>query len=1089
MALVALVGLVQLAAVPIYVDAVTNASFHRILADAPLEDSSIVVELGAPPDLYDEADRVVSGGIGDVAALSRATVTRRISSPSFELPDQTPDAKIGITVFTHLFEIERHATLVEGAWPSPPDAASVPSVLEEKRAAALGLSIGDLVDLSARSDLAEVTVEIVGLYEIVDPTDPFWSGDALLIDGVVDGQSFRTVGPFVVAPESMRSGQLGRLSATWQIDADLDSLGVEDADRLQSSVANLGDQLNVRLAASSSGVPFAISGLEVTTRLPALLAETSRSLTVTRSAVTAVVVQLALLAALALAITARLVLTIRRPERELLNARGATRRQTLAVSLFETLFIVAPAALVAPWIAAWLLDISSCFGPLGSIKLDIRPVVSREAYLTVVVSGLAMVMIFAWPSIRRSPIGTTSAIRHVRQRRHSITQRAGIDVALVVLTGVAFWQLRVLGPQKTASIGDRFSVDPILVVVPALALLTAAVATLRLVPVMAKLSERQAASRRSVIAALAAWQIARRPASQAQPAFLLVMAISIGFFAASYSATWTHSQLDRANHQVGADVRLIPNRRTNDSLTNLHLASAHGRLDGVAATMAMARRPAPLPGSERPGWFLLLNSERASEVVNIRDGAQEFRDLMTQLADARPTVPSIALPDETSRLELRFKVAEEPVEDVDGEVLEPAFKAKVRLVLQDGDEMLHGVDIGSIASTDLDQTLSIDLTARFADAELAKPVHPLSLVEIQFQTSAPAPPARSVVVELVTLNASGLSDPSFVTVDVVAADWQVGSSVLAGLLTRQSIAVDSGQGDSGLRTMIDTGSSQSNALVFFSVRPGRTSITEAIPVVVSRDWFLSTDAQIGDVIQFPDLARVGHRGQIVGVMETFPTIDPTDSDFMLIDLPTVQTIDHANGSTIFSIDEAWIDLADDADEGDLIRRLAAPPYESFRVDGSQTRNRSLSTDPAALAAIGAFFIGFVAAAIFAVIVFALSVAVSARERAGEFTLLRALGLSPGQFQRWMALEQGAMLFVSLVVGTLIGWLLSVSILPLIALDQEGRTVVPTIDVIHPWASIALVELMSVVAMVLLIVVSSRRKRDESVAAGIRMTDN
>ena len=72
------------------------------------------------------------------------------------------------------------------------------------------------------------------------------------------------------------------------------------------------------------------------------------------------------------------------------------------------------------------------------------------------------------------------------------------------------------------------------------------------------------------------------------------------------------------------------------------------------------------------------------------------------------------------------------------------------------------------------------------------------------------------------------------------------------------------------------------------------------------------------------------------------------------------------------------------------------------------RHRTLATDPVALGIIGALGIGFVAAALFAIVGFVVSASVSARERINEFALLRALGLSSGQLSVWLSLENAVL---------------------------------------------------------------------------------
>ena len=118
---------------------------------------------------------------------------------------------------------------------------------------------------------------------------------------------------------------------------------------------------------------------------------------------------------------------------------------------------------------------------------------------------------------------------------------------------MAYWQL---GRQTSGAVsGDRsgtLGIDPLLVAAPALALLAGTVLTLRLLPLVARLAERRAAGGRGLTAALAGWQLSRRPMRGAGPVLLLVLAVALGMLAIGQGASWSRSQDDRADFAAGA---------------------------------------------------------------------------------------------------------------------------------------------------------------------------------------------------------------------------------------------------------------------------------------------------------------------------------------------------------------------------------------------------------------------------------------------------------------------------------------------------------------------------------------------------------
>ena len=102
--------------------------------------------------------------------------------------------------------------------------------------------------------------------------------------------------------------------------------------------------------------------------------------------------------------------------------------------------------------------------------------------------------------------------------------------------------------------------------------------------------------------------------------------------------------------------------------------------------------------------------------------------------------------------------------------------------------------------------------------------------------------------------------------------------------------------------------------------------------------------------------------------------------------------------------------------------------------------------PIALGIIGALAIGFVAAALFAVVGFVVSAAVSARERIAEFALLRALGLSSRPAVGLaVARERRPWPRSASSTGTALGLLIAWVVLPFITVTQGAATPYPPVE--------------------------------------------
>ena len=98
-----------------------------------------------------------------------------------------------------------------------------------------------------------------------------------------------------------------------------------------------------------------------------------------------------------------------------------------------------------------------------------------------------------------------------RPGRRAAFQRSGLDIAVLALAALAYWQLKNY-KSPVMSEGGVASVDPLLAAGPALALLAGALVAVRLIPPASKALEAIAARGRKAVLPLAAWEVGRRSA-------------------------------------------------------------------------------------------------------------------------------------------------------------------------------------------------------------------------------------------------------------------------------------------------------------------------------------------------------------------------------------------------------------------------------------------------------------------------------------------------------------------------------------------------------------------------------------------------
>lgn len=1078
---------VLLATGPIYADAVSLSSLQRSLASADASESAIAINQRLHAADVERVDDLVRTEVGRALRVTGAEISMQAETESFELPIETDSDVPAIAAIQHFEDIASHATIIDGRWPEPGERIEL--AISAAAAEGADISVGRELTLTGRRVVDfEVEAVVVGVFDVPDPNAAFWLGDPLLRVGVDDGNSFRAIGPIVTDLETLLEDLLpGRASISWSVRPLYENLLVSEVPALRRAVEGLTSSLNTAFQAQFGSSAAGASEIAVDTDLATLLSDARRSLTITRSSVLALVFQLAVLAGYALVLTAGLISETRRSETALLRSRGASPGHLVSASILEALVLTAPIAFAAPYLAARIVDALDTWGPLADISLDLTPQPSAEAFALAAIAALGAVIALALPTLRTARSFHSSTMGRRRQESRSLAQRAGVDLALLVVAAAIVWQLVELGPALAARVQGRFGVDPLLVVAPAVGLLTGSVLALRIVPLLAGVAERIAAAGRTVVPALSAWQVARRPVRYARSSLLLVMAVGIGIFTASYSTTWLLSQRHQSDFDVGADMVVQASPSRGDRLTSLQLIGAHESVEGVTASMPLNRELTRLERIEETGFVGLLDASRAPEVVRIRDDlAPAFTTQMETLVAARPVLGGIEIPGTPDALGLEVAVNHLP--DPDSPDLEPVFVGRMALIVQDSNDILHRLTFGQLVPDLGPQRLETSLipTAGESDA----PSYPLRLVSIELTSVIPDAPARDLELIVESISHRQPGGPwDRLDFDASPAAWSMEwtDTVTASQLS-PSLRLSAEAEPSTLALNLHTGRFVGGVpTAGFSLRPAGSSMPEAIPVLVTQGFLEKANAEIGDQLRLSSLRIDRDLVEIVGTIEEFPTFAADSGEVFIADLPTVQMAGLTPTGRLVTASEYWLALSGSTD--DVATVLSGEPFHSLSVESRASRFAALASDPVALGIIGALALGFVAAAIFAVIGFAVSATVSARERLTEIALLRALGLSPGQLGRWLAGEQAMLVLVSIGLGTLIGLLLTAVILPLVSLTQSGSAAFPPVEVVFPWDQIVRLDTAVLVSLAVVVVAMTFAMRRIGLGSALRMGED
>ncbi|NGO73619.1 ABC transporter permease [Streptomyces sp. SB3404] len=165
-------------------------------------------------------------------------------------------------------------------------------------------------------------------------------------------------------------------------------------------------------------------------------------------------------------------------------------------------------------------------------------------------------------------------------------------------------------------------------------------------------------------------------------------------------------------------------------------------------------------------------------------------------------------------------------------------------------------------------------------------------------------------------------------------------------------------------------------------------------------------------------------------------------------------------------------------------RVARELRENPAVEQVQVRDEvaeRLRGDPLGAGPRTALTAIALAAAVLAAAGFAVSAAGAARERAGEFAVLRALGAPRRRLAQALAAEQGLVVLLSLAVGLVLGAVLTRLVVPLIVLTQDAARPVPDLLVRLPLGQLSLL-LAAVLAAPLAVVAVTALRRTDPVPA-------
>ncbi|SCL27023.1 FtsX-like permease family protein [Micromonospora inyonensis] len=500
-------------------------------------------------------------------------------------------------------------------------------------------------------------------------------------------------------------------------------------------------------------------------------------------------------------------------------------------------------------------------------------------------------------------------------------------------------------------------------------MLAGAVAALRILPPLTRLAQRYVDRTRATAAMLGRWQAGRRP--HAGPVLLVALAVAVSALAWSLAGTTGRSLTDQADHRVGADLRLTETAGTPPADRAAQLA----RLPGVTAALPAWRATLSLGATAQPASLVAVDAGTATGVVRLRP---DLADVFTQVTRARVDAPHTALPVGARRLTGRFT----------GTVTATDTTAPVRAFAV----------FAEPAGTHRRVPLGASRDGRAVDFTVDLPQDPARLAGFTVETTGPA----KLVVDWQLRDLRADSRP----VDLGGGPWH---TVDRGGVTRDGTTATAAGDTLTARWVRDDDTRRGRG-----GSPVRLAVTRPaagrVPLLVTPQALAALRLAVGDDTRlFLGAAEVDVH--VVGTVEAFP--GDTAAATVFADLPSLRDrIFHDRGLTR-DVQEWWLSVPTDRHDDAV---TAAGALTGVDVLDRQAVARDLAGDPFGAGARGALFAAALGAVLLAAVGIAVDVSATARRRATELAVLRALGATHRTVTRSLVTEQAFLAGTGVAVG-------------------------------------------------------------------------
>ena len=466
-------------------------------------------------------DEVIEEHIDEIYTGHRRYVTGLqfyADIPSIPLPPaDVENASAARAFLRSLSDFEQHVTFLEGRLPQrqnsfDPNAPVLEVVLGQIAASQFRLQVGDVLRLTSDLTVPHViSVPIVGIVEPSDPDADFWLPTPTLYflpeapdpddpgDGIYNPQIppvplFANMESLVETVDATFPGTLS--ISIWTISLDKEAMKEWTPSQIRGSFNEFETQFAMRMpgaAEVSSGFYRMLARFDshsFFSRVPLLLLQTLM--------VASVLFFLVMMVSY--------LVRSRQADSALLSARGVTTSQIFRIYALEGLAMTVLAVIIAPFLAVVgvaLAGILPFFREMTNGEF-LPLVIGPMPFLVAAATGLACLVVYAIPAA----IGTRGGLllhklRSARPPSVPFVHRYYLDIGVLVLGGVIFWELYNRGKILSGGLFKGVEVNEILLLAPVIFLLVVALLFLRVFPLLLRFISGESPTLSHILLALA----------------------------------------------------------------------------------------------------------------------------------------------------------------------------------------------------------------------------------------------------------------------------------------------------------------------------------------------------------------------------------------------------------------------------------------------------------------------------------------------------------------------------------------------------------------------------------------------------------